>query len=249
MKKILFLFLVFSISLISQNKTPLTIAVLYFENASMEDRDRLEPMRKGLADMFITEMLKVKGLKVVERARMQSIIEELNLNEMDFVAESMQQKMGKILGAKFMLFGTFANLPGDEIRIDARIVNVETSEILHAEDESGDLDDFMELIQSLVKKIAKDLSVKLSSAEEDALDTGGGSFDAYVNYCEAIDLDDDARRLHREGKFDEAIIKISKAKDLYDKAFKNAKKYVAAKNKSDEAAKYKLKILETKKEQ
>ena len=100
-------------------------------------------------------MLKVKGLKVVERARMQSIIEELNLNEMDFVAESMQQKMEKFSEQNLCFFGTFANLPGDEIRIDARIVNVETSEILHAEDESGDLDDFMELIQSLVKKLQK----------------------------------------------------------------------------------------------
>src|SRR5512141_1177667 len=92
---------------------PKTIAVLYFENNSVVDKDKLDPLKKGLADMMITEMSKINGIKVVERQRIQSIIEELNLNETDMVDKSSSQKMGSLLGAQVMLFGGFSNLFND----------------------------------------------------------------------------------------------------------------------------------------
>ena len=244
MKKIIFLLLFCSGFVLAQNLN--TIAILYFDNASLEDREKLEPMRKGLADMFVTEMIKVKGLKITDRNRIQSLIDEMNLNELDIVNESTQQKMGKILGAQYMLFGTFNNLPSDEIRIDARVVKVETSEILFAEEETGDVDELMELIQSITKKIAKNLNVKLSKTEEKNLETESADFDAYYNYYVAIDLDDEARKLTREGKFDEAISKIEKAKTYFDKAFSLAKNYEQAKIKSAETISYKEKINQLK---
>lgn len=246
MKKLLFTIFIFCNLVFSQNSNLNTIAILYFENASLEDKEKLEPLRKGLADMFINEMTKVKGLKVVDRNRIQSLIEEMNFNELDLVDESTQQKIGKILGAKFMLFGTFTNLPDDEIRIDARIVKVETSEILYAEEETGEQDDLMELIQSITRKISKDLNVKLSKAEEKSLETESGNFDAYFNYSLGIDADDEARELFRKGKFDEAVSKILIAKEFYDKAFKLEKSYEAAKQKSLEASELKEKILKIK---
>ncbi|MDD8019349.1 MAG: CsgG/HfaB family protein, partial [Bacteroidota bacterium] len=147
-----------------------TIAVLYFENNSVVDKDKLDPLKKGLADMMITEMSKIKGIKVVERQRIQSIIEELNLSETDMVEKSTTQKMGKILGAQVMLFGGFSNLFNDKLRIDIRIVRTETGETLKAEEETGELDEFLTMLQSLVKKIASDLEVKLSSEDADRLE-------------------------------------------------------------------------------
>ena len=37
-----------------------TIGILYFENNSVVDKDKLDPLKKGLADMLITEMSKIK---------------------------------------------------------------------------------------------------------------------------------------------------------------------------------------------
>ena len=214
---------------------PKTVAVLYFENNSIVDKDKLDPLKKGLADMMITEMSKIKGIKVVERQRIQSIIEELNLNETDMVDKSTTQKMGKLLGAKVMLFGGFSNLFNDKLRIDVRLVRTETGETLKAEEETGELDEFLTMLQSLVKKIASDLEVKLSSEDEDRLEASkDGNFNGYVTYAKALNFEDQGKKMEKMGKKTEAKSAYESAKSMYQKALEESEGYEPAKQKIDE---------------
>jgi TolB-like protein len=220
---------------LSQDKGQKTIAILYFENNSVVDKDKLDPLKKGLADMLITEMSKIKSLKVVERQRIQSVVEELNLGETDLVDKNTSQKMGKLLGAKVLLFGGFSNLFGDKLRIDARIVAVETGVTLKAEEETGDLDQFLPMLKSLVKKISDDLEVKLSNAEEDQLESAKeGKFSGYVTYAEALNLEDNARKFEKMGKRSEAIAMYENARTKYQKAWDESSGYEPAKQKVEE---------------
>lgn len=216
---------------------PKTIAVLYFENNSVVDKDKLDPLKKGLADMIITEMTKVKGIKVVERQRIQSIIEELNLSETDMVDKSTSQQMGKLLGAKVMLFGGFSNLFNDKLRIDIRIVRTETGETLKAEEETGELDEFLTMLQSLVKKIASDLDVKISSEDEDRLEASkDGNFEGYVTYAKALNYEDQGKKMEKQGKKSDAKTAYETAKTMYQKAWDESEGYEPAKTKVDEMA-------------
>lgn len=219
----------------AQEAVPQTIAILYFENNSVVDKDKLDPLKKGLADMLITEMSKIKNLKVVERQRIQSVVEELNLGETDLVDKNTSQKMGKLLGAKVLLFGGFSNLFGDKLRIDARIVSVETGVTLKAEEETGDLDQFLTMLKSLVKKISDDLEVKMSKAEADRLEsTQDGKFDGYVTYAQALNLEDNGRKLDKQGKRADAIAMFENAKATYQKAWDQSSGYEPAKQKVEE---------------
>lgn len=216
---------------------PKTIAVLYFENNSVVDKDKLDPLKKGLADMIITEMTKIKGIKVVERQRIQSIIEELNLSETDMVDKSTSQQMGKLLGAKVMLFGGFSNLFNDKLRIDIRIVRTETGETLKAEEETGELDEFLTMLQSLVKKIASDLDVKISSEDEDRLEASkDGNFEGYVTYAKALNYEDQGKKMEKQGKKSDAKTAYETAKTMYQKAWDESEGYEPAKTKVDEMA-------------
>jgi TolB-like protein len=222
---------------------PKTIAVLYFENNSVVDKEKLDPLKKGLADMMITEMSKIKGIKVVERQRIQSIIDELNLNETEMVDQATTQKMGKLLGAQVMLFGGFSNLFKDKLRIDVRVVKTETGETLKAEEETGELDEFLTMLQSLVKKIAGDLEVKLSSDDEDRLEaTRDGNFNGYVTYAQALDFEDQGKKFEKQGKKAEAKTAFENAKSLYQKAWDESNGYEPAKAKMDEMAALILKL-------
>ncbi len=229
----------------AQDKSPKTLAILYFENNSVVDRDKLEPLKKGLADMLITEMSKVKGIKVVERQRIQSIVEELNLNETDLVEKETSQRMGKLLGAKVMLFGGFSNLFNDKFRIDVRIIKTETSETIKAEEVTGELNEFLPMLQSLVKKIASELDVKLSSAEENSLEAGEGKFSGYVTYAKALGLEDEGRQLEKSGKKVDALAKFESAKALYQNAVDESK-YEGAVKKVDEMTTLIAEIRKTK---
>ena len=219
----------------AQEAPPQTIAILYFENNSVVDKEKLDPLKKGLADMLITEMSKIKGLKVVERQRIQSVVEELNLGETDLVDKGTSQKMGKLLGAKVLLFGGFSNLFGDKLRIDARIVATETGVTLKAEEETGDLDQFLTMLKSLVKKISDDLEVKLSKIEEDELESSkDGKFNGYVTYAQALDTEDHGRKLETQGKRADAVAMFESAKAMYQKAWDESNGYEPAKTKVEE---------------
>lgn len=231
----------FSHSALAAN--PKTIAIFYFENNSVVDKDKLDPLRKGLADMLITEMSKIKDLKVVERQRIQSIIDELNLSETDMVDKSTSQKMGSLLGAQVMLFGGFSNLFNDKLRIDVRIVRTETGETLKAEEETGELDEFLTMLQALVKKIAKDLDVTLSSEDQDRLEaTKDGNFNGYVTYAHGLEYEDAGKKLEREGKKVEARAAYESAKSYFQKAWDESAGYEPAKQKVDEMAALILKL-------
>ncbi len=115
---------------------PGTLAILYFDNQGNPD---LEPLKVGLAQMLITDLRGTTGVTVVERARLQEILDELELGHSGVADPDTAARLGKLLGAEWMLLGSYFELMGT-LRIDARLVKVETGEILHAhgvDDTSG----------------------------------------------------------------------------------------------------------------
>ena len=90
----------------------ITLAVLYFENNSVVDKDKMEPLSKGIADMLITELTNIKAFKVVERERLNDVIDELKLQQTGVFDQSTAQKIGKLLGAQTLLLGSFMNFFG-----------------------------------------------------------------------------------------------------------------------------------------
>jgi curli biogenesis system outer membrane secretion channel CsgG len=184
-------------------------------------------MSDVLRDLFTTEIMeKSKGkLRLVERERLKELREELKFQQSDEVDPASAQKVGKMLGAKYVLTGkitrfackvqsastgwgvgalvgkvTGSGLAGDVAgsvnvkkvnftgRLDARLIEVETGEILVVfkdESETGDTsakvagtgmeveyDDelaskvFEPLVQKMSAKIVKK-TVQLSQEEEE----------------------------------------------------------------------------------
>ena len=91
--------------------------------------DRLDHGKLGgLAQEVITATLMQDGrLEVVERERLDRILEELNLNCSGLAARDACQQVGKIVGADKMVFGEYLRLPDGRTRVLVRIVDVETS--------------------------------------------------------------------------------------------------------------------------
>ena len=56
-----------------------TVAVMYFTNGAVGNNAEYAPLSKGLAEMLITELSSNTGIRVVERDRLQSLLEEQNL--------------------------------------------------------------------------------------------------------------------------------------------------------------------------
>ena len=137
------------------------IAILYFDNGS--DNAELSRLRKGLADMLISDLSKVKMLNVIERARLEEILKEQKLNNSKEFDASTASKVGKLLGVQYILTGAFFDIMGS-MRMDARIIDVETGKIIKSEGIDGPTSTFFDLEKKLVVKIAGGLNVDLADA-------------------------------------------------------------------------------------
>ncbi|MBK8250388.1 MAG: hypothetical protein IPK85_23780 [Gemmatimonadetes bacterium] len=144
-----------------------TLAVLYLTNGALVEHDAYAPLSKGMAEMLITELAQNTGVRVVERDRLQTLIEEQNLQASDRVDQATAVKLGKTLGARHMLMGAFVIDPKQNMRIDVRAVNTETSAIDYVETVSGKADRLLELVIQLGQKLNAGLKLpelKVASA-------------------------------------------------------------------------------------
>ena len=126
-----------------------TVAISYFDNTS--GLEEFNPLSKGLADMLITDLSNVKSIQIVEREKLESLLKEIDLGESKFMDESTAQKLGKGLGAGYMLTGSYL-IMGETMRIDARLVDVATGEVSMGEEITGKKNTFFELEKDLVYK-------------------------------------------------------------------------------------------------
>jgi curli biogenesis system outer membrane secretion channel CsgG len=90
--------------------------------------------------------------EVVERARLQAVLDELKLTRADTFDQQNVVSIGKLLGAKQLMLGSYFEIL-DTFRIDARLVEVETGVTVKAAGVEGRAEDFSVLVAQLVSKL------------------------------------------------------------------------------------------------
>ncbi|MCC7194707.1 MAG: hypothetical protein IT356_04025 [Gemmatimonadaceae bacterium] len=176
-----------------------TVAVLYFTNSALGARNaELQPLSKGIADLLINSLAANPGIRVVERDRIQAILDEQKLATDGKLDQATAIKVGKLVGAHHMITGVFfTELKGDSLRLSARVFNTETSEIEKGGiEERGRMDAIMPLIERFAAKISGD--VKLPAIPGPARDEQQTSakkqekvpFQAVMLYSRALDEKD-----------------------------------------------------------
>jgi len=117
-----------------------------------QDPDDYQALRRGLASMTLNEMTANPGIRVVERAQLQSILQEQNLGREGRVDPSTVSQIGRLVGARYMVTGTLYDIRGD-VRVDARLFNTETGEILRTMRVQGRLDNVFEMVENLARQL------------------------------------------------------------------------------------------------
>ncbi len=169
-----------------------TLAVLYFTNSALVDNASYAPLSKGMAEMLITELAQNNAVRVVERDRLQSVIEEQNLQNSDRVDKETAVKLGKTLGARHMLLGSFIIDQKRNMRIDVRAVNTETSQIDYTESVSGNADNLLALVIQLGSKV--NAGLKLPALKTASVTTPASKspnqFKALMAMSQALEAED-----------------------------------------------------------
>jgi len=145
------------------------IAVLPFENGGSygQDKENFEALERGIAGMLISELSRNPAARLVERENIQRLVDEQNLGADGRVDAATAAKIGKIVGARYMIMGGFVDLYG-RFRVDARIVDVETSEVIKVVRSDPKLEkreSMFQLLQSLSESLMAETKLPALSAE------------------------------------------------------------------------------------
>jgi|GEM_PF-4959767 len=104
-----------------------SLGVLPFENTTK--KPELDWWEQGLTDMLTTDFAGVEGLQVVERRQRHKVLEEAKLSLSGLIDESTAKKVGKLMGVDMVVTGSVAAV-GGQVRVDARVLHVETGKVL-----------------------------------------------------------------------------------------------------------------------
>jgi len=186
----------------------LRVAILDFENLS--GIAKYDGLGKAMSSMLISDIevnVSSKRLQLVERAQINKIMKEQNLQKSASFDKSTSVKMGKLLGANFILIGDIYILDNNLV-INARLADASSGEIKFSEKQEGKINEWLSVKTKLGKGIATNLSMPFTQPRiPDALVSPA----LLTTYAGAIEEKD-------KGNFEKAETLISTAKD-FDPAF------------------------------
>lgn len=130
-----------------------TLAVLDFTNSALVRTVDYAPFARGISDMLMTELSRNASVIIVERHRLLALLDEQDLLATGRIDQAAAVRLGKVLGAEYVLTGGFVIDSRERIRLDARAVSVETSAVAHVESVSGKADDLLDLVTELASKL------------------------------------------------------------------------------------------------
>ncbi len=152
----------------AETVTPRSVAILPF--AFNSPRAELEPLIYALADMMSTDFALSNALVVLERAQVQTLLDEMALTAAGYAEPSTGARAGRLLRAEHVVQGVLTTLGGDRLQTDAEVMSVASSSGVGGVSESAALDDLFTMEKALVIGTIRDvLGLELTPAEEQAI--------------------------------------------------------------------------------
>lgn len=140
----------------------ITVAVAPFRTEGLDPS--LQWLGKSFADALLNRLQKARSVRVVEREFLDQVMAEMKLQSSSLIDEKSAVQVGRILGAKVIVFGSVAVL-GDDALARARIIGVERAEMLGSGEAQGPVKGLFGLQADLGKQVAQAMSISAAMSE------------------------------------------------------------------------------------
>ena len=157
----------------------------------------LKALERGLAELLTTDLARSRQLTVVERARIQSLLDEIKLQQSGTTDASTNVRAGKILQAGRMVQGSILQ-QGQQLRVDAAVIDVPTTQVAGSTNDDQALDQLFTLERNIVLGLFQQLGITLTTAERNEIEQRPTrSIAAFLSYSRGL-LEED------QGRYDDA---------------------------------------------
>lgn len=165
-----------------------TVAVMPF-TYSGSNRE-IMPLTRGLAQLVVGDLAKSRQVRVLERERMQAILDEMRLSEQGRADPQTAVRGGRLLRAARVVQGALADRDG-QLRVDAAVVDVSTAGVAASAGDQAALEQLFDLEKRLVFSIFENLGIQLSEAERQAINQRPTqNIQAFLAYSQGLEAED-----------------------------------------------------------
>jgi len=189
-----------------------TVAVLDFTGLMIGEGENSAPLGKAVAAMLVTELSNREGIRVIERYQLQDLLMEQRLSLSGRVEEETALEVGQMVGAQYTIYGQVTSI-GETTRMDMRIVNVETTEIMEVEKLSDATSELLSMVVRLADMFGDKLELTPPSAREAVEEI---PVQATIAFSRGVDFED-------RGETERAIEQYRRALEIHP-AHRDARK-------------------------
>ena len=176
--------------------SPTTVAVMPLRFSGSDSS--LRPLERGLAELLTTDLARSSQLTVLERARIQAVLDELELQQSGRTDSATNVRAGRLLRAGRLVQGSILQLDASQLRVDAAVVDVPTTEVRGVAQGADQLEQLFALEKRIALELFDQLGVTLTVAERNAVEQRPTrSLAAFLAYSRGLAAED-------EGRFDDA---------------------------------------------
>lgn len=198
--------------IVAQDDTRPTVAVLPFVNSAIGQANaELAPLSKGIADLLITDLAQNPAIRVVERENIASILAEQNLARDGRVDDATAARIGKLLGARHIVTGSFVTDRSGTMVITIKSVDTESGRIEYSDMHRDRTDNFLTLVSIVAEKTNRGLKLpELTPAARQTSEARTARqsrvpFQAVMMYSRAISAQDAGNRAEALTLFSQTI--------------------------------------------
>lgn len=194
-----------------------SVVVPRFTNVA--DRAVLDPLSRGLALVLTTDLSRVRQLRVLERERMNVLLDEVALAAADTSAPgapvrtevdpATAPRYGALLGARRFVQGSFVPVAETGIQLDAAVIDATQGELATAgQPLSGSLSDVLVLEKALCLHVLELMGIAPTAEERAAINLlPTSNYRAFLAFARGVGYED-------QGDFGNAIAAYQEATAL-----------------------------------
>ncbi len=192
-------------TLSTQPPTPNSVAVFPFRY--LGTNEDLRPLGRGLTHLMITDLSKLDRLTLLERERVQALVDELALNESGRVDAATGARSGRMLHAARVVQGSIQDIPGKtSLRLDASVVDATNASVVATGTGSDQLQQLFALEKLVLFRLLDQMGVAITPAERRALsERPTADLQAFLAFSRGLEAEDRGDYAGAEASFSAAL--------------------------------------------
>ncbi len=166
------------------------------------------PLSRGFSEMVSIDLAKIPRLTILERIRIQALLDELKFAQSGYVDESTAPRSGRILRAGTIVSGDYDVTDQGNFKINLGSWDTQTTERKSWVNKTGKLEDFFILQKEVVFAFLENNGIDLTLQEKESIASiPTQNLESFLAYSKGLLLED-------AGKFNEASLEYQRAAQL-----------------------------------